>query len=100
MPQVTTHWWGTEITFTEPEKRALQAAIISGIDAATDEGLIADALEAALGTELAAALIVALGLFAIEIAACNLVGRGGFRVCISWISPIPPTPGVLVLPNF
>jgi hypothetical protein len=106
---IETHWWGVEVTFSKDEKEKLVAVVdISG--AAVGTGALLEALKliavevAGASGPLLAVIAAILAILAGELAACNLIGKGGFRICITWlVITLPPPLGTLTLqplPNF
>lgn len=103
MAVVIQHWWGVEITFTKAEKEELLAVVgaavgLGGAAAAGNEAIKATLLASGIALEVIPVLAVVLIALLLEIAACNLVGSGGFRIVIPRIT-LPGFPPGFILPN-
>jgi len=103
MATVVEHWWGVEITFTKAEKEELLLVVgaavgLGGGAAAGSEGVRTALVALGISLEVIAPLVVVLFALLLEIAACNLVGSGGFRIVIPRIM-LPGLPPGFILPN-
>src|SRR5260370_39905507 len=90
--EIETHWWGIEVKFTKEEKEKivkLSDLTAGGIAVPalleTLEGFAAAAAGATVGAPVLGVIACILALMVAELTACNLLGHGGFRICIIWL---------------